>query len=296
MWQHVVPKDAVSHSFLMHGLLAFSALHLASLHQDTPLRYHYAQLCQSHQAKAIPEFRRALLDLKPESSGPCFAMGSILACLAVAAVSDNRLELALNDWGFANEGIIVPQSVVCFDTLLSLFTLTRGIRSILEPSWAWNTFSCSPYAVAVHGHGAVDFDVFQLPHQISHSYVELRQGIEDIAESELSDIQKTACLAALHEREHIEKDLVFHQETAKSQPQPTNTDTAPQNNIEPSFLFRWFVTVPDEFVSLLAIRNSAAMEILRGFISLLEPLEDAWYLHGFVANANQALGNTETNM
>lgn len=98
MWQHIVPKDAVSHPFLMHGLLAFSALHLASLHpQDTLLRHHYAQLCQNHQAKAIPEFRQALLDLRSESAGPCFAMGSVLACLAVAAVSDNRLELALDD-------------------------------------------------------------------------------------------------------------------------------------------------------------------------------------------------------
>ncbi|KAM7195854.1 hypothetical protein V8F33_006503 [Rhypophila sp. PSN 637] len=300
MWQQVVPKDAVAHPFLMHGILAFSALHLASLHpDDPPLRLQYARLSQHHQSEAIPEFRKCLANLRPESAGPCFAMGSILACLAVAAVSDNRLDRALDEGspGFS----FTP---VTYETILAIFTLIRGVRSILDPAWAWETFSGSPYANATHGHGKADNDSFALPPQTQDHYISLQQKIHRAPSCEFSESQKTACIEALSEREKVEKDLVYHRE--KGRP------------VEQSFLFKWVAVVPDDFVSLLMSRNTVAVGILRGFVLLVRLLrdrgqgmshhqdrdgdehmlddahtigesEDAWYLKGFVENAIGAI-------
>lgn len=363
MWQHAVPNDAVSHPFLMHGILSFSALHLAYLHKHTSnspeLRLRYARLAQHHQSEAIPEFRRALGSLSPESAGPCFAMGSILASLAVAGVSDNRLDLLL----------VLPEepgpnsssSPVTFDTILSIFTLTRGIRGILNPAWVWDTFSTSAYGVAAHGHGNVADDALELPAPSQSIYTRLREKIRDRAE--FSDAQKSACLEALQECESIERTLRFyhhrklqdrttHTESSSTQPLPlpllllqVSTCTDDNNNrekttshvtqpkikggdrgenntgggnnkvvekgpgevLEASLLFKWVAMVPDEFFALLTARDVLAVEILRGFISLMELLDisnartgrpdgddstekiDAWYLERFMENSFGAI-------
>ncbi|KAM7187074.1 hypothetical protein V8F20_011142 [Naviculisporaceae sp. PSN 640] len=268
MWQHVVPKDAVSQPFLMHGVLAFAALHLASLNSHDPaVRLQYARLSQHHQSEAIPEFRRALSSLSPESAGPCFAMGSILACLAVAGVSDNRLDLLLEEGDIDSSS-----SPMTFETILSIFTLIRGIRGILSPAWAWDTFSTSPYIVAVHGHTVVDYDTFELPDPLRSAYGEARQRVETSA---LSGTEKKACLEALDEREKVEKDLRYQ-----------GND---QQNLEQSFLFKWVAVVSDDFVSLLTAKNPVAAEILRGFVLLIDLIRDVdlddWYLKGFKENA-----------
>lgn len=280
MWQHVVPKDAVSQPFLMHGVLAFAALHLASLNShDPPARLQYARLSQHHQSEAIPEFRRALTPLSPDSAGPCFAMGSILACLAVAGVSDNRLDLLLQ------EGEMDPtSSLVTFETILSIFALIRGKKGILSPAPAWETFSSSGYIVAIHGHSAADYDAFELPGHIASAYTAARETVETSA---LSDSEKAACLEALGARERAEKDLRY-----------AGSD---QQNVEQSFLFKWIAVIPDEFVSLLVSRNPVAIEILRGFILLVDLIRrrgvdkqdacDDWYLKGFKENALAAINS-----
>lgn len=285
MWQEIVPKDAVSQPFLMHGLLTFSALHLASIHiDDPPLRHQYAQLCQYHQAEAIPEFRQALATLGPESAGPCFAMGSILACLTVAAVSDNRLDSALGQPGSA---------AVTLDTILSIFTLIRGIGSILKPSWAWESFASSGYIPALHGHRAdsMDYDTFRLPGPIEDEYVQFRDKISTMPEAKLSETHKTACLDALNKREQVEKDVMFFMRECGSAVQENTKGEGDSNKdkIEQSFLFKWIAMVPDEFVALLSARNPVALEILRGFVALTRLLRDVWYLEGFVENANAAI-------
>jgi hypothetical protein len=58
VWMQYVPQQALQNSFLMHGILALSALHLAYLsnYQETK----YLQLCDKHQSIALKRFREIL--------------------------------------------------------------------------------------------------------------------------------------------------------------------------------------------------------------------------------------------
>jgi hypothetical protein len=55
VWQIVVPQLAVKHPFLMHGILASSALHLA--HVLPERQQEYTVLAANHESMALPAFR-----------------------------------------------------------------------------------------------------------------------------------------------------------------------------------------------------------------------------------------------
>ena len=55
IWQGVVPREAMRHPFLMHGILALSALHLASSTSSTTgaSKEEYLRTAKSHQQQAV---------------------------------------------------------------------------------------------------------------------------------------------------------------------------------------------------------------------------------------------------
>lgn len=61
-WTARVPQIAIQNSYLMHGILASAAVHLACLHptHDTLTRTKQIQLGTSHQNASLPGFRAAL--------------------------------------------------------------------------------------------------------------------------------------------------------------------------------------------------------------------------------------------
>ena len=122
-WQTTIVSDAASHPFLLHGMLAVSALHLASkdkVHrpsphpnvpsrsQGLPHKFTHDELMRAfvyHQDQAVPTYRSMLqhaLDLdqheaftvrsrQPWPAGPVYAMAVLTAFIATANISDNAL-------------------------------------------------------------------------------------------------------------------------------------------------------------------------------------------------------------
>jgi len=76
VWQHAVPQLAFSHSFLLHGLLAISALHLSSLNptRKEVLRAYATQ----RQDTALSLFRVALSHIDTENCHACIAYSGLL--------------------------------------------------------------------------------------------------------------------------------------------------------------------------------------------------------------------------
>ncbi|KAH6867260.1 hypothetical protein B0T10DRAFT_534301 [Thelonectria olida] len=96
LWQTVIPEEAITCPFLVHGMLALSAMHLASL--------------RSSQRR------------RPEASGQVFAMASLVVLLGLAIISDNALP---------NEDTS-SKNHPAFTDVISIFTIIRGLEAILK--------------------------------------------------------------------------------------------------------------------------------------------------------------------
>lgn len=116
LWRNYIPKQAVRHSFLMHGLLAFAALHLAYVEPDRSPKY--LQVCDKHQAVALEEFRTILSSpFESDLADALFALSGILPISSMAR-SCTRSETATLD----------------MDTVSELFMLTRGVKHVIQLS------------------------------------------------------------------------------------------------------------------------------------------------------------------
>jgi hypothetical protein len=121
IWQHTVPKEAPAHDFLMHGILALAALHIAHGRPDQKDRYVSSAL--RHNSTAIVSFRRALQQVTEENCHALFGFSTILLVLTLAfAQTHSRTRTEDSD---------------LIEDLMQVFTLLQGTRSVLESAMNW---------------------------------------------------------------------------------------------------------------------------------------------------------------
>lgn len=114
IWQIEVPKLAISHTFLLHQVLALSAQHQSHLHLD---RYsHYSIYASVHQNRAIAGLRTALTSIDYNTCHEIFIVSSLLSISAFAT--------------FSNFGGVCERPRM--DDLLNVFQLVRGMSRILD--------------------------------------------------------------------------------------------------------------------------------------------------------------------
>ena len=94
MWQHAVPQLAFSHSFLLDGLLAISALHLSSL--DPTRKEALRAYATQRQDTALSLFRVALSHIDTENCHACLAYSGLLGIFRWAS-SDGNIRLFFAD-------------------------------------------------------------------------------------------------------------------------------------------------------------------------------------------------------
>ncbi|KAL3476773.1 hypothetical protein BJX99DRAFT_227315 [Aspergillus californicus] len=83
IWQAVVPREAMNHQFLMHGILALSALHLA-VTSDGDTKEHYIRMSQAHQSQALFGLRKVSGKLKPYHCNAAFTMSNLMMIFSFA--------------------------------------------------------------------------------------------------------------------------------------------------------------------------------------------------------------------
>jgi hypothetical protein len=119
VWQNQVPKDALIHPFLMHCVMATSALHLAD---TVPTRRNaYSTIAIRHHGIALSAYRSMLHDITKANCGPLWT-GARLLTVFVAAYS------------------LLPGAVgvsISIRGLLGVAELVKGGRIILATIDAW---------------------------------------------------------------------------------------------------------------------------------------------------------------
>lgn len=117
MWQISVPKEAFSKPYLMHGLLAISALHLA--HTSLNGTEEYRAIASRHEDIALASFRPLLQEVTSENCAAMCASASLTVVFCA---------------GFLAERIPKPGPL---EGILEIGHLARGVGIVAESAAAW---------------------------------------------------------------------------------------------------------------------------------------------------------------
>ncbi|KAK6223623.1 fungal Zn binuclear cluster domain-containing protein [Colletotrichum tabaci] len=114
LWKTAVPEMACSHKFLMHGLLALSAMHYASLHPHEQKKWDIISV--HHQNLALRSFALRLNDINKDNCEAYFFLATLIFILSIYSVAHGtRLGRA-----------------VSLDNVSQCFMLLHGIKGIIE--------------------------------------------------------------------------------------------------------------------------------------------------------------------
>jgi hypothetical protein len=178
IFQTVVPKEALAHPFLMHGILSLSALHLVQLNKGTEQCQIYAQLATGQQTLALALFRKELNNITPINCHALFAFSSIATVLAFAFSQASEV-----------------QTLSPIDEMLQIFYLCRGISEILQTAKEWIRESWVGVLLTFDQ----KCDPTLVPQEVRDKINQLAQINKDTARTGLSPEEKEACGAAITE-------------------------------------------------------------------------------------------------
>lgn len=121
IWQVAIPREAMSHQFLLHALLAIAAVNLMYL--DPTKRHRYESAASNHRNLALSMSIPALNEVTPENCHALFALSCVVSLLAFAFPYRKQL--------------LLPSTPV--DDMLSVFVLIRGVQTVLQSAQEWIT-------------------------------------------------------------------------------------------------------------------------------------------------------------
>lgn len=114
-----VPKEGLSHPFVMHGILGLSALHL-SRQCSGPRRQTYTDIALRHHSHALSLFVPLLSDVTSQNCQSLFACSFLIS-----------------GFSFASQGLKTEPSSMNMGEVMEVFRLVRGTASIVERARPW---------------------------------------------------------------------------------------------------------------------------------------------------------------
>ncbi|KAH7009028.1 C6 zinc finger domain-containing protein [Ilyonectria destructans] len=116
IWQVEVPKSGTKYPFVMHQILAVSALHLGHLHPEN--RQRFVSYASRHQFVAVAGLRKLINSITPEDCEALFSASSMLSLSAYATFSQ-RIDSV--------EAAAIPT----IEDIIHVFSLVRGGNQVL---------------------------------------------------------------------------------------------------------------------------------------------------------------------
>ena len=263
MWDEVVHREIFRHRFLSYGMLAFSALHSSVVHPDE--RHLFSMLFRKYLSMAMPGFQKLLKDANSQDTdilAPCYAMGTLLACISLASLSDNAPVDMSN-------GIPLP---VTFDNILSFITMTRGVVGILTPQrLATRTLL---YGVEISDHWDGWIKDIAKPKEPQNRYDALRYDVRNLMGAE----------GVVHEGVIADLESVSKQVKGEAE----QGDASSSQYVACSCA-GWVARLPEEFVNHFRSQETAAIVIFQQFIEIIRLGDEHWMLNGWARNTQRAI-------
>lgn len=116
IWQVVVPRLALKHRYLMHGILALASLHIATTRDPSDDALPYIDAGLEYHSMSLEPFRIAIGNLTPENCDAALAQSVVTTAISLAlpqltAVRDNAMCMTEN--------------------IITVFELLQGVKKIL---------------------------------------------------------------------------------------------------------------------------------------------------------------------
>ncbi|KAH6642120.1 hypothetical protein C7974DRAFT_350391 [Boeremia exigua] len=246
-WRVEAPKFAVTHTFLMHEILAFAALHKASKLPDR--RREYYTLGIHHQDLAIKGMRPKLQNIVPEET-PAILATSTLLTLGVFAST-----------GFEASCADIPSPPSAIDGILNIFSLMQGMGNVLALAHenVLESFLAPMFRDPLESTPSQPLlqELIQhLPQLVS--FVETKQG--------LSEQERTNLLRVINDFEPVLKLA-----------SPPRVD-----NRELRFLFFWPLHLDGSFLVGVQQRHPGSLVVLMYYATMLFAAEPRyWFMDGW---------------
>ena len=314
LWHNVVFKDAASQPFLLHGILAISALHLASQTTDPVLKDEHEQACHQHQTQSVSQFRVLLQDFstlddefrarsrKPWPAGPAFVLSTLLVLLAFASISDNSIsrlstvetthgaqetDSQTSKIGTTNPCQDEIHLAKSFDNLLSLLVTIRGVRTIVAAASEEIGYAESPYhqfITRIPPHFPIQMD-----ERVARWYDTLRTTcFEELIDGPRAAEELRICVTAIDELRVTHGDMILHYEEFRA-PTTGPTSSPVESHHQVRWLCRWAATASSEFLALVRERHAAALVVLAQFAFLGALGAEEWFMKNWSANSLRAI-------
>jgi hypothetical protein len=241
---------AFEYPFLMHEILALSAIHLSSLRPNKRSAYRHA--ADSHAATALSLFQPEIAKLTSKNCHACFAFST---CLSIHAWAAQDLDKPST--------LFFKPSSHCQSANIQWVKLHRGTRTILQTQW--DVIKRGPLYGLLDPWTNLDANRPDplLPNEKKHleSVTDAWQG------SDLSDQQKATLDKALKETKRIFSMLAF-------MPDPSKLAIG----------IGWFSQISDEFIQMLADKIPEALLIVIYYCVTLKKLGRTWWMAGKAEN------------
>lgn len=261
IWRNYIPEQAVKHPFLMHGILALTALYLAHLRPYSAFKYF--QKYDKHQGIALQKFRSILSS--PIDTGQADALLALASTLSVSSMAKTCAQS--------------QSSSMTMDAIAELFILTKGIRTVNHLAHVHSKHG--PMAEMLRdqpGYPPNGADV-QLPLRVSSCFEAVQRMLLACA---LEQEALEDCQTALKVLESIYKNIAH---------------ISKQGGIETGDVSRWQVRVSMGYIRLVQARSPPALVILAYYAAAMTAVRTAWYAQGWAEFALRGISQAlEGNM
>ncbi|PYH49917.1 uncharacterized protein BP01DRAFT_370534 [Aspergillus saccharolyticus JOP 1030-1] len=244
IWQGVVPREAMRHPFLMHGILALSALHLASSPSSTTTnsgttKEDYMRTAKSHQQQAVAGLAKVAEHLDRSNCNAAFALSSIMVVFAFAFQ------------GNPSSTTTTRQSNA-LDALMDIFQFTRGSIDVQGDIINWVADGeFSPL---------LDYDNSQpkMPDTSRLAIMSLSRRNMDLANKDPK-----------HEKDVYD---------ATIQQLGFSLDKLARGGETMIIAFQWMFRIPPRYVELVRERQPFALAILAHYAVIIHSLRAHWWI------------------
>jgi hypothetical protein len=248
IWTSIVPKEAISYPFLMHGLLALSSRHL-TLTAENNQNALYNELAATHSEIALALFTPLLQDVNESNCDAIFAFSIVITIFAFASSQSSISQLPQAD-----------RTLTPVDDLLHTFLLARGVHEILKIAWGWvQSGKMSPILRSGERYPLSPSDPFnQAINQLdclNSSYSKNTYGGDGEAATEAYSIAI--------------KELFVILDLTESEPKDVNASSS---------VLLWPVKVPERYCNLLRDCKPLALTILAHYGIVLHRSRQRWWV------------------
>ena len=245
VWHDTVPHIALSHEFVMHALLAVSALHIAYLRPDQ--RMSYWKRAAMHQDRALQLQQLAMANPTRENADALFIFSFLIVYLALASPS-------------SVDGTVVDTPLHAAIQCIHMF---RGIRSILPSIRHWVEEGPLAHLLVLYSGHIKSNPTFRDPSTEDHfsKLLIFCSTAPDLnKDTEMDDVENFAAAASSLRASYLKVESVL------------------EGDLYTPPIWHWAVRLPSSFVQRLGERHAVPLVLIAHWCVLLSQARHYWWI------------------